>query len=72
MSQPKSAADPEKLESLRRARSLSEDLATELLTVAPAAPTSTQTVALDALSYVVAALGAILGDLADIWENRDR
>ena len=72
MSQPDPATDPEKVASLRRARLLAEDLATHLLAVAPAAPSAAQTVALDAVSYVMAALGAILGDLADIWEADPR
>lgn len=72
MSQPDSATDPEKVASLRRARLLAEDLATQLLAVAPAAPSAAQTVALDTVSYVMAALSAILGDLADIWEADPR
>ena len=60
---------PESVAALRRAGVLAEDIANELLAVAPAAPSSAQRIALDTVSYGMAALSAILGDLADIWDH---
>ena len=59
---------PDSVVALRRAGVLAEEVANELLAVAPAAPSSAQRVALDAVSYAMAAVSAIRGDLADIWQ----
>ena len=60
---------PESVAALRHAGVLAEDIATEVLTVAPTALSSAQRIALDGVSYVMAALSAILVDLADIWDH---
>ena len=68
MSQPRSATDPDRSAVLRRAGLRAEDVANDLLAAAQAAPSSAQMVALDALSYVMAGLSAILCDLANTWD----
>lgn len=61
---------PEAVAGLRRAGLLIEDAAVELMAAAPVAPSTAQTVVLDSISYIMAALSAIFVDLANTWEDK--